>query len=68
MRIIIDNRSSLSDAEAVDRVHQHMRQPSQVEDREYLAAAMYYDRILVWHGENKRSHRFVVCDYPRREK
>lgn len=62
MRIIVDNRSSLSDAEAVGRVCSHMHQPSQVEDRVYLLGALYHDEIIVTHDENKRSHRFVVLD------
>lgn len=62
MRIIVDNRSSLKDADAVARVALHMTQSSQVDGREYLAAAMYVDDIFITHDENKRSHRFVVSD------
>lgn len=60
MRIIIDNRSALTDQQAVDRVGDHMLQPSQVEGRAYLAGALYQDNVLVTHDENKASHRFVL--------
>lgn len=62
MRIIVENRSSLSDTEAVARVSIHMRQPSQLEDRTYLAGALYNDGVFVTHDVNKKSHRFVVSD------
>ena len=64
MRIIIDNRSHLSDIDAVMRVWQHMQEPSQVEGREYLRTAMFTDNVFVSNDRNKCSHRFVVTDYP----
>ena len=64
MRIIIDNRSHLSDTDAVMRVWQYMQEPSQVEGRKYLPTAMFTDNVFVCNDKNKCSYRFVVSDYP----
>lgn len=63
-RLIIENHSSLSDAQALDYVA-HVIRMGRISGNSYCSATRWRNNgIVVYASRNKASDRLVVCDDP----
>ena len=68
-KLIIDNRASIHDVVAMNFVQRVIQQGRiSKEGKQYCYTTSFtmggVDRIMVYTDLNKRSDRFIVCDYP----